>query len=420
MQDLRRGDAPGQLAVDVHILAVHGGLNGHLGAAGLRAFVDTACGGDVRVFIDNARRQVLATCINAFVGGQIGAEDRGLVQRLPDRQNFAVVNDDIRLFEFAGCFACPHRRPFEPHRALSRPFDIAVGHKRIHDLALHGVGLSLVRRGLFLGLALANGTPFNPRPIGTLPAAFPNTAVHPNVARQAPPAIQTERIKLHSEAHRTPIRCEVHLVIGRVDDHFGFRLGQFAGDLQRQHAIGHGQVVGAANVYLMPVDVRVLLSLHPVFEQLRVGVENRPVGDQYVGLKTFRNPAHAVGCPNQFGGNLGQGGKGGHFRQSVAHARPHGASDARWAFESVRRQREFDARSMNPGGIGRRQFPVFQFIQPHEAAGVGVADIVRFGVIQGKHEWSSRCLEFIQALVCVVSGDQNERVVHVLTHLRGA
>ena len=160
-----------------------------------------------------------------------------------------------------------------------------------------------------------------------------------------------------------------------------------------------------------------LLALNPVFEQLRVGVENRPVGDQYVGLKAFRNPPHAVRCPDQFGGNLGQGGKGGRFRQSVAHARPHGASHARWAFESVRCQREFDARSVHPGGIGRRQFPVLQFIQPHEAAGVGVADVVRFGVIQGKHKRGSRCLEFIQALVCVVSGDQNERVVHVLTHL---
>ena len=137
MQDLSRGDAPGQLAVNIHVLAIHGGLNGHLGAAGLRAFVNAACGGDVCVFIDNARRQVLAACINAFVGRHIGAEDRGLVQHLPDRQNFAVVNDDIRLFEFAACFARPHRRPFEPYRTLSRPFDVAVGHKRVHDLALH-------------------------------------------------------------------------------------------------------------------------------------------------------------------------------------------------------------------------------------------------------------------------------------------
>ena len=337
MQDLRRGNAPGQLAVDVHVLAVHGGLNGHLGAAGLRAFVDAACSGDVGVFIDNARRQVLATCIDAFVSGDTGAEDRGLVQRLPDCQNFAVVNDDIRLFEFAGCFARPHRRPFEPHRTLSRPFNVAISHKRIHDLALHGVGLGLVRGGLFLRLALANGTPFDPRPIGTLPAAFPDAAVHPNVARQAPPAIQTERIKLHSEAHRTAIWCEVHFVIGGVDDHLGFGFGQFAGDLQRQHAIGHGQVVRASDVYLIPVDVRVLLALNPVFEQLRVGVENGPVGDQYVGLKACHNPPHAVRCPDQFGGNLGQSGKGGRFRQSVAHARPHGASHARWAFESVRR-----------------------------------------------------------------------------------
>ena len=211
----------------------------------------------------------------------------------------------------------------------------------------------MVRKGLFLRLALANGTPFDPCAIGTLPTAFPDAAVHPNVARQAPPAIQTERVKLHSEAHRTPIRCEVHLVIGRVDDHLGFGLGQFAGDLQRQHAIGHRQVVGAAYVYLIPVDVGVLHALNPVFEQLRVGMENRTVGNQYVGLKAFRNPAHAVRCPNQFGGNLGQGGKGGRFRQTMAHARPHRSSDARWAFQAVRRQREFDARSVHPGRIGR-------------------------------------------------------------------
>ena len=163
-----------------------------------------------------------------------------------------------------------------------------------------------------------------------------------------------------------------------------------------------------------------LLALNPVFEQLRVGVENRSVGDQNVGLKAFCNPAYAIGCPNQFGGNLGQGGKGSRFRQSVTHACPHGASDSHWAFQAVRCQCEFDARSVHSGRIGRRQFPMLQLIQPHEATGVGVADVISFGVIQGKHKRSSRCAEFIQALVCVVSRDQNERVLHVLTHLRGA
>ena len=134
----------------------------------MRAFVDAARGRDVRVLINDAGRQVLAVGINAFVGGHIGTEDRSFVQGLPDGEDFAVVNDHVRLFELARFFTGPYRRPFEPDRALSRPFDVAVGYKRIHDFALHRIGLSLVRQNFFLRLALSNGAPFDPRTVGSL------------------------------------------------------------------------------------------------------------------------------------------------------------------------------------------------------------------------------------------------------------
>ena len=420
MQNLRRGHTPGQLTVNVHVLTVHGRLNGHLRAAGLRAFVDAACGRDVRVLIDDAGRQVFTAGINAFVGGYIGTEDRSFVQALPDSEDFAVVNDNVRLFELARFFTGPYRRPFEPNRALSRPFDVAVGDERIHDFALYRIRLGLVCRGLFLGLTLANGAPFDPGPVRPLSTAFPNAAVHPNVARQAPPSVQAERVEFHPEAHRPSIWGEIHFVIGGVDDHLGFRFGQIAGHLQRQHAIGHGQIVCASDVHLIAVDVRVLLSLNPVLKQLRVRVKNWSVGDQDIRLEAFCNPAHAIGRTDQFGGNFGQSSKRSCFRQPVAHACPHGTSDARWAFEAVRRQGKFDACGVHAGRVRRRQFPVLQFIQPHEAAGVGIAYVVGLGVIQREYKRGSRRLEFIQSLVCVVSRNQDESVIHVRAHLRCA
>ena len=67
MQYLSRGHPTRQLPVYVDILTVDRRFDAHLCAARLRSFIDAACRRNVRVLINNARRDVLSSGIDGFV-----------------------------------------------------------------------------------------------------------------------------------------------------------------------------------------------------------------------------------------------------------------------------------------------------------------------------------------------------------------
>ena len=67
MQYLSRGHPTRQLPVNVDIFAVDGRLDAHLCAAGLGPFIDAACRRNMRVLINNARRDVLSAGIDGII-----------------------------------------------------------------------------------------------------------------------------------------------------------------------------------------------------------------------------------------------------------------------------------------------------------------------------------------------------------------
>ena len=131
MEDLGARHAAGKLAVHVHVLAVHGVSNPNLGAARLRAFVHTAVHGDVRVFVDDPRRDVLAAAVD-FHWGHAGRQQLSRIEVRTDGHQGPVVEEHVRPFQDAVGLARPHCGVADPHGLGRQPFWRAVGCEGIH------------------------------------------------------------------------------------------------------------------------------------------------------------------------------------------------------------------------------------------------------------------------------------------------
>ena len=149
-------------------------------------------------------------------------------------------------------------------------------------------------------------------------------------------------------------------------------------------------------------------------------MENRSIGDQDIGLHPFRNKTYPGFRSNQPCRHFRQRRQCRGFRQSVPHAGPHRLSNACRTVQTVRGDGKLDARRVNPRSIRRRQFPVLQLVQSHQSTRVRIAHIVRLGIIQAQHHRCANRLQLIKSLVGIVSGDQNEVVVHHVGHDRSA
>ena len=161
--------------------------NPNLGAARLRAFVHAAVHGDVRVFVDDPRRDVLAASVD-FHWSHAGGQPLKRVEVRADGQQGPVVEEHVRPFQDTICFAGPHRGVADPHGLGRQPFWRAVGREGVHharEVELRGVGLFRGRLGfggvrrilgricrsdrfrvfrawVFLRLGIADGRPVGP------------------------------------------------------------------------------------------------------------------------------------------------------------------------------------------------------------------------------------------------------------------
>ena len=131
VEDLGACHATGKLAVHVHVLAVHGVSNPNLGAARLCAFVHAAFHGDVRVFVDDAWRHVLAATVN-FHRGHAGGQQLSRIEVSADGHQGPVVEEHVRPFQYAVGLACPHRGVANPRGLGRQPFWRAVGREGVH------------------------------------------------------------------------------------------------------------------------------------------------------------------------------------------------------------------------------------------------------------------------------------------------
>ena len=143
VEDLGACHATGKLAVHVHVLAVHGVSNPNLGAARLCAFVHAAVHGDVRVFVDDAWRHVLAATVD-FQRGHAGGQQLSRVEVSADGHQGPVVEEHVRPVQDTVGLACPHRGVANPRGLGRQPFWRAVGCEGVHHarkIELRGIRL---------------------------------------------------------------------------------------------------------------------------------------------------------------------------------------------------------------------------------------------------------------------------------------
>ena len=111
VQDVRRGDAAGQLAIDVDVGGIDEVADAHFGRDRLARFVDAAVGGRVRVAIDDAGAK--CACPRR-------RSRRALRRRQPgaDGRDFAGVDQQVGIFQPALRAAGPDRGVRETARSL--------------------------------------------------------------------------------------------------------------------------------------------------------------------------------------------------------------------------------------------------------------------------------------------------------------
>src|SRR5690554_1679429 len=108
MQQVRRSYTSGKLPVDINVFGIDHIADPDLRGYRLRTFVYPSADGNMRVLIDNPRREVFARCI----------DDQGVACRkvLPDSFDFSTFDQNISGWHDTLFFVRPYRRIFEKNR----------------------------------------------------------------------------------------------------------------------------------------------------------------------------------------------------------------------------------------------------------------------------------------------------------------
>ena len=158
------------------------------------------------VLVEDARRDVLALGVDSGQFGNHLGKDLGRVQRLADGRDPAVVHDHLPVFDFPFRTAGPDGRTDEVPRPLLGQLRPTVSGERVRDGArtrgaffhgsvlrrllgpfgIGGIGRLRLRVQLLpFRIALAQGGPFDPGAVRSLPATFDDAAALVDVAHQA-------------------------------------------------------------------------------------------------------------------------------------------------------------------------------------------------------------------------------------------
>ena len=162
------------------------------------------------MLVDDAWSHVLSSAVHQFERRNLASKHVLCNQILTNGENLSILQDDIRLFDPAFCFTCPDGSASNPCGLRLRSFRVAVSCEwpnYFSDLGTRLCRFIDLRWGLIIGLRfLADGAPFKPCAVTSLSFSFPNSAIHPDVARSAPPAIQVQSVQGEFKSDRPTIQ----------------------------------------------------------------------------------------------------------------------------------------------------------------------------------------------------------------------